>query len=214
MTASATRRAASCAGCACARASGLDPAYVRSEDGILPATKFAVDAYVRFVRERHPARGGRLVADRAVRAQDPRGAHPGPAAALQLRQRGDGGLLPPPARPGAARCRLRAGLCPRACRHRREAAGGGRGPDLQVQRALGAARRAAPRLRAGRRHPDSAPSRRRAAESGGRRHEPRRRRRDRPRGPARLGAAALRPGARPLGAAGARAGPVSRAPPR
>ena len=31
---------------------GLDPAYVQSEEGILPATKFAVDAYVRFVRER------------------------------------------------------------------------------------------------------------------------------------------------------------------
>jgi pyrroloquinoline-quinone synthase len=31
---------------------GLDPAYVRSEAGILPATRFAVDAYVRFVRER------------------------------------------------------------------------------------------------------------------------------------------------------------------
>lgn len=31
---------------------GLDPDYVRSEEGILPATKFAVDAYVHFVRER------------------------------------------------------------------------------------------------------------------------------------------------------------------
>ncbi len=31
---------------------GLDADYVRSEEGILPATKFAVDAYVRFVRER------------------------------------------------------------------------------------------------------------------------------------------------------------------
>jgi pyrroloquinoline-quinone synthase len=31
---------------------GLDPDYVRSEDGILPATRFAVDAYVRFVREK------------------------------------------------------------------------------------------------------------------------------------------------------------------
>ncbi|MEK0083082.1 pyrroloquinoline-quinone synthase PqqC [Benzoatithermus flavus] len=30
---------------------GLDPDYVRSEEGILPATRFAVDAYVRFVRE-------------------------------------------------------------------------------------------------------------------------------------------------------------------
>lgn len=30
---------------------GLDPDYVTSEVGILPATRFAVDAYVRFVRE-------------------------------------------------------------------------------------------------------------------------------------------------------------------
>ncbi len=30
---------------------GLDPAYVRSEEGILPGTKFAVEAYVRFVRD-------------------------------------------------------------------------------------------------------------------------------------------------------------------
>jgi len=31
---------------------GLDPLYVRSEAGMLPATRFAVEAYVRFVRER------------------------------------------------------------------------------------------------------------------------------------------------------------------
>jgi pyrroloquinoline-quinone synthase len=31
---------------------GLDEAYVRSEAGILPATRFAVEAYVRYVRER------------------------------------------------------------------------------------------------------------------------------------------------------------------
>ena len=31
---------------------GLERDYVRSEEGILPATKFAVDAYVRFVREK------------------------------------------------------------------------------------------------------------------------------------------------------------------
>ena len=30
---------------------GLDPAYVASADGVLPATRFAVDAYVRFVRD-------------------------------------------------------------------------------------------------------------------------------------------------------------------
>lgn len=35
-----------------AEAVGLDPAYVASGKGILPATKFAVDAYVRFVREK------------------------------------------------------------------------------------------------------------------------------------------------------------------
>jgi len=35
-----------------AEAVGLDPDYVASERGIMPATKFAVDAYVRFVREK------------------------------------------------------------------------------------------------------------------------------------------------------------------
>lgn len=34
-----------------AEAVGLDPAYVASAQGVLPATRFAVDAYVRFVRE-------------------------------------------------------------------------------------------------------------------------------------------------------------------
>jgi pyrroloquinoline-quinone synthase len=35
-----------------AEAVGLDPSYVASGRGILPATRFAVDAYVRFVREK------------------------------------------------------------------------------------------------------------------------------------------------------------------
>jgi pyrroloquinoline-quinone synthase len=35
-----------------ARAVGLDPDYVASCRGVLPATRFAVDAYVRFVREK------------------------------------------------------------------------------------------------------------------------------------------------------------------
>ncbi|SES74140.1 pyrroloquinoline-quinone synthase PqqC [Oceanicella actignis] len=34
-----------------AQAVGLDPDYVASERGVLPATRFAVDAYVRFVRD-------------------------------------------------------------------------------------------------------------------------------------------------------------------
>ena len=33
---------------------GLDSAYVESGEGILPATRFAVDAYVHFVRDRSP----------------------------------------------------------------------------------------------------------------------------------------------------------------
>ncbi|MEC9197934.1 MAG: pyrroloquinoline-quinone synthase PqqC [Pseudomonadota bacterium] len=35
-----------------AEAVGLDPDYVQSCEGVLPATKFAVDAYVRFVRDK------------------------------------------------------------------------------------------------------------------------------------------------------------------
>ena len=35
-----------------AEAVGLDPTYVSSCDGVLPATRFAVDAYVRFVRDK------------------------------------------------------------------------------------------------------------------------------------------------------------------
>jgi len=34
-----------------AEAVGLDPDYVASAEGVLPATRFAVDAYIRFVRE-------------------------------------------------------------------------------------------------------------------------------------------------------------------
>ncbi len=35
-----------------AEAVGLDPEYVASREGVLPATRFAVDAYVRFVRDK------------------------------------------------------------------------------------------------------------------------------------------------------------------
>jgi len=35
-----------------AQAVGLDPDYVASTDGVLPGTRFAVDAYVRFVRDK------------------------------------------------------------------------------------------------------------------------------------------------------------------
>ena len=36
---------------------GLDREYVRSTKGILPATRFAVDAYVNFVKEKSPLEG-------------------------------------------------------------------------------------------------------------------------------------------------------------
>ncbi len=51
---------------------GLDRDYVISMQGALPATKFAVEAYVNFVREQPLTDRGRLLADRAVRAHDPR----------------------------------------------------------------------------------------------------------------------------------------------
>ena len=80
---------------------------------------------------------------------------------------------------------------------------------FKMQRALGAARRAAPRLRAGRRGPA-----RRLRAGGSRGREGRRvshapARRDPSGRPAPLGSSALRQGARPLGAAGARARAVS-----
>ena len=62
--------------------------------GVLPATRFAVDAYVRFVRDKYPARSHRLVADRAFRPEDPRGAHRGAAGALRFRQRDHHRLFP------------------------------------------------------------------------------------------------------------------------
>ena len=48
---------------------GLDSAYVESTEGILPATRFAVEAYVHFVPRPDAAGGDRLLADRTVRAE-------------------------------------------------------------------------------------------------------------------------------------------------
>ena len=48
---------------------GLDSAYVESTEGILPATRFAVEAYVHFVPRQDAAGGDRLLADRTVRAE-------------------------------------------------------------------------------------------------------------------------------------------------
>ena len=79
---------------------GLDRAYVVSMQGALPATRFAVEAYVTFVRERTPAGGGRLLAHRAVRALHPPRAHRRHAGELRFR------------RP-AARCNISSGASTR-----------------------------------------------------------------------------------------------------
>ena len=51
---------------------GLDRAAVESCRLILPATRFAVDAYVPLRGRAQPARGGRVLADGAVLARDHR----------------------------------------------------------------------------------------------------------------------------------------------
>ncbi len=52
---------------------GLERELCRVLAGVLPATRFAVDAYLHFVRDQQPARGDRLVPDGNVRAEhDPR----------------------------------------------------------------------------------------------------------------------------------------------
>ena len=61
--------------------------------GCCPATRFAVDAYVRFVREKTPARSDRLVAHRAVLAADHRRAGRGHAGELRLRHPRDARLF-------------------------------------------------------------------------------------------------------------------------
>ena len=51
---------------------GLDRDYVVSERGLLPATRFAVDAYVHFAREKTPARSRCILPHRSVLAGDHR----------------------------------------------------------------------------------------------------------------------------------------------
>ena len=61
---------------------GLDSAYVESTEGILPATRFAVEAYVHFVPRPDSAGSDRLLADGIVRAEPARRTHLGHAGAL------------------------------------------------------------------------------------------------------------------------------------
>ena len=144
----------------------------RATEGLLPATRFAVDAYVNFVRDRSRARGGRLVADRDVLADDHRRARrPACWPNYDWITRGHAGLFHAAADPGAEGRRLRARLRRRARAHARRAGAGAGGAAVQMRRAVGAARRAAlrlcragpdpaGRLRAGRRDRERPPRRR------------------------------------------------------
>jgi pyrroloquinoline-quinone synthase len=62
------------------KALGLERAYVTSMEGALPATRFAVEAYVTFVRER------RVVIDGTVRTINPQGTHRRHVGELRLHQ--------------------------------------------------------------------------------------------------------------------------------
>ena len=148
---------------------GLDPDYVRSEVGILPATKFAVDAYVRFVRERTllEAVASSLTELFAPKIHEER--IPGllqhysfvsEEMVAYFRRRLD--QAPRDAGFALAYVREHADTPEKRARRRQ-------GADLQVRRALGAARRAAPCLRAGRRraHGRLRPERLRAGQGRG-----------------------------------------------
>ena len=87
---------------------GVPRDELESERRVLPAVRYAVDAYVNFARAAAVDRGGRLVADGAVRpGRDPRPAR-GARGALSVDRSGRARVLPRPARAGAARRRPRA----------------------------------------------------------------------------------------------------------
>ena len=97
---------------------GLDRDYVVSLRGLLPATRFAVDAYVHFVRDKIAARSDRLLAHGIVLAADHQRTHGRHAEELRLRDGGDAGLFlaaSAAGRAGLALCaRLRQAACPHA----------------------------------------------------------------------------------------------------
>ena len=121
---------------------GLDSAYVESTEGILPATRFAVEAYVHFVRDRSPleAIASSLTELFAPSLHEERIS--GMLAHYDFVNPDIMSYFKPPPDAGAARCQL----CARLCQDPREDAGGTRSglqrADLQDQRALGSARRA------------------------------------------------------------------------
>jgi len=86
MTATSAPKAASSAGWKLTEGLGLDSAYVESTEGILPATRFAVEAYVHFVRDKTPLEAIASSLTELLRAEPARRAHLRHAGALRLRQ--------------------------------------------------------------------------------------------------------------------------------
>ncbi len=85
---------------------GFPRDYVESTAGILPATRFAVDAYVTLVRDRSPLEAVASSLTRIVFAEHHRRTHVGHAGELRLRQQGHAGLFLLSADAGQARRRL------------------------------------------------------------------------------------------------------------
>ena len=89
---------------------GLDRDYVISQEGALPATKFAVEAYVRFVREKPLVEAVASSLTELFAPSHPQAPHRRDAGKLRLHRREGGRLFPPPARSGAEGRRVRARL--------------------------------------------------------------------------------------------------------
>ncbi|MHC2538411.1 pyrroloquinoline-quinone synthase [Bradyrhizobium diazoefficiens] len=125
---------------------GLDTAYVESTEGILPATRFAVEAYVHYCREKSPLEA---IASSLTELFAPSIHEERIAGMLQHYDFVNPDIMSYFKRrltQGAARCQFRARICQDAC----EDAGGAclrvQCADLQDQRAVGAARCAPARL--------------------------------------------------------------------
>jgi hypothetical protein len=126
---------------------GLDRDYVISMRGALPATRFAVEAYVTFVREQPitVAVASSLTELFAPKIQE----RISGMLEATIHRRQSAGLLQAPPHAGPARCRLRAAVRLEERQDARRAGSLRRRRALQVQRAVGAARRPAARLRGG-----------------------------------------------------------------
>ena len=125
---------------------GLDRDYVVSLAGLLPATRFAVEAYVHFVREKTLLEAVASSLTELFSPQIIGERIDGMLKSYRFRQRRDAGLFLQAAAAGAARFRLRARLRQAPRQDAGRPAGRARGARIQMRRAVGDARRALSRL--------------------------------------------------------------------